>query len=181
MIIFGFIGYSGAGKTTLIEALLPRYAARGLSVSVIKQVHHGFDLDREGKDSWRHRQAGAAQVMLVSDTRWVLMHELRGAPEPSLEEQVKRLSPCDLVLVEGFKHAAIPKLEVHRPSLSKPFIWTENPHVLAVASDTTLAIPLPVFDLNGLDAIARFVLEQAGISPAARSPAVPNDRVMSIC
>ncbi len=163
MKVFGFAGYSGAGKTTLIEALIPRFTARGLTVSLIKHTHHDFDVDRPGKDSWRHREAGATEVMLVCDQRWAIMHELRGRPEPVFEEQIARLSPCDLVLVEGFKYTPIPKLEVHRPANGKPFIWPENPDVIAVASDTALDIPRPVLDLNDRDAIAAFILQQVDL------------------
>lgn len=159
MKVFGFAGYSGAGKTTLIEQLIPNFTARGLRVSLIKHTHHNFDVDQPGKDSWRHRQAGAGEVLLTCDTRWVLMHELRGAPEPSLEEQLSVLSPCDLVLVEGFKQTPISKLEIHRPALGKPPIWPENSSVVAVASDGPLDCPLTVLDLNDIDAIARFILD----------------------
>jgi molybdopterin-guanine dinucleotide biosynthesis protein B len=107
MKVFGFAGYSGSGKTTLIEQLIPRFTARGLKVSLIKHTHHNFDVDKPGKDSYRHREAGATEVLLTCDNRWVLMHELRGAPEPTLEEQLVVLSPCDLVLVEGFKQTPI--------------------------------------------------------------------------
>src|SRR5690606_34652806 len=117
MRVFGIAGYSGSGKTTLIERLIPDFTGRGLRVSLVTHAHHRFDIDRAGKDSWRHREAGATEVLVTSSMRWALMHELRGAPEPTLEEQLARLSPCDLVLVEGFKHASIPKLEVYRPSL----------------------------------------------------------------
>jgi len=161
--IFGLAGYSGAGKTTLIEALIPRFTARGLNVSLIKHTHHDFDLDRPGKDSYRHRVAGASEVMLVCDTRWAVMHELRGQPEPSFEEQLARLSPCDLVLVEGFKYTPIPKLEVHRPANGKPYIWPENPDVIAVACDVALDIPKPLLDLNDRDTIANFILEHVGL------------------
>lgn len=163
MKVFGFAGYSGAGKTTLIEALIPRFTARGLGVSLIKHTHHNFDVDRPGKDSYRHRAAGASEVMLVCDTRWAIMHELRGQPEPSFAEQLARLSPCDLVLVEGFKYTPIPKLEVHRPLAGHPYIWPENSDVIAVASDGALDIPRPVLDLNDRDAIAAFILEQVGL------------------
>ncbi|MGE5466732.1 MAG: molybdopterin-guanine dinucleotide biosynthesis protein B [Ignavibacteria bacterium] len=163
MKVFGFAGYSGSGKTTLIEALIPRFTARGLAVSLIKHTHHHFDVDRPGKDSYRHREAGATEVMLVCDQRWAIMHELRGRPEPSFEEQLARLSPCDLVLVEGFKYTPIPKLEVHRPAHGKPFIWSENPDVVAVASDVPLDIPRQVLDLNDHDAIAAFIREQTGL------------------
>jgi len=165
MKVFGFAGYSGAGKTTLIEALIPRFTARGLSVSLIKHTHHNIDVDRPGKDSYRHREAGASEVMLVCDTRWALMHELRGAPEPSFEQQLARLSPCDLVLVEGFKYTPIPKLEVHRPANGKPPIWPDNPDVIAVAADAALDLPahLVRLDLNDRAAIAAFILEQVNL------------------
>jgi len=163
MKVFGFAGYSGAGKTTLIEALIPRFTARGLAVSLIKHTHHDFDVDRPGKDSYRHRQAGASEVMLVCDTRWAIMHELRGQPEPDFAEQLARLSPCDLVLVEGFKYTPIPKLEVHRPANGKPYIWPDNPDVIAVASDAALDIARPLLDLNDRDAIAAFILAQVGL------------------
>lgn len=159
MKVFGFAGYSGAGKTTLIEQLIPRFAARGLRVSLIKHTHHDFDVDQPGKDSWRHRRAGASEVLLTCDSRWVLMHELRGAPEPTLEEQLRVLSPCDLVLVEGFKQTPISKLEVHRPAHGKPPIWPENKSVVAVATDGKIDCALPTLDLNDPDAIAHFILD----------------------
>jgi len=159
MKVFGFAGYSGSGKTTLIEQLIPDFIARGLRVSLVKHAHHRFDVDQPGKDSWRHRQAGATEVMLSSSQRWALMHELRGAPEPTLAEQLGRLSPCDLVLVEGFKHAPIPKLEIFRPSLGHPPLHSGDRSVVAVATDEALSIDLPVLDLNHPAAIADFILE----------------------
>jgi molybdopterin-guanine dinucleotide biosynthesis adapter protein len=163
MKVFGIAGYSGAGKTTLIEQLMPRFVGRGLTVSMIKHTHHNFDLDRSGKDSFRHREAGATEVMLVCDQRWVLMHELRGRPEPTFDEQLANLSPCDLLLVEGFKATPIPKLEVHRPENGKPFIWPENPSVVAVAMPKTASLPsdcpLPRLDLDDRDQIAAFILD----------------------
>lgn len=162
MKVFGIAGYSGSGKTTLLEKLLPRLTARGLRVSVIKHAHHSFDVDQPGKDSYRHRAAGASEVLLASGTRWVLMHELRGAPEPTLDEQLRHFSPCDLILVEGFKQEAIPKLEVYRPANGKPPLWPDNPHVVAVACDEpaaeTLPPHLPVLDLNDADAIVAYLL-----------------------
>jgi molybdopterin-guanine dinucleotide biosynthesis protein B len=159
MKVFGLAGYSGSGKTTLIEQLIPRFTARGLTVSLIKHTHHNFDVDQPGKDSYRHRAAGASEVLLTCDTRWVLMHELRGQPEATLEDQLACLSPCDLVLVEGFKQTPIFKLEVHRPALGKPPIWPDNPSVVAVASDALLDSRLPLLDLNDPDAIVAFILD----------------------
>src|SRR5690606_15101749 len=150
---------SGSGKTTLIEGLIPDFIARGLRVSLVKHAHHRFDVDQPGKDSWRHRQAGATEVMLTSSHRWALMHELRGAREPTPAEQLGRLSPCDLVLVEGFKHAPIPKLEVFRPSLGHAPLHPRDPSVVAVASDAILPLDLPVFELNHHARIADFILE----------------------
>ena len=158
MKIFGFAGWSGSGKTTLIEKLIPRFVQRGLRVSLIKHAHHTFDVDQPGKDSYRHRHAGASEVLVTSSRRWVLMHELRGAHEPSFEEQVKRLSPCDLLLVEGFKFAAIPKLEVWRAATGEALLHPNDPHIVAVATDAKLESKLPVFDLNDDGAIAAFIL-----------------------
>ncbi len=159
MKVFGIAGFSGSGKTTLIEKLIPEIKSRGLSVSVIKHAHHGFDLDRPGKDSWRHREAGAAEVLMLSGQRWVLMHELREADEPTLDEQLRVLSPVDLVLIEGFKAAPVPKVEVYRPANGKPPLWQENPHVVAVATDTVVDAPLPTLDVNDPVAIAQFILD----------------------
>jgi len=156
--VFGFAGYSGAGKTTLIENLIPRFVLEGLTVSLIKHAHHGFDIDKPGKDSYRHREAGCSEVLLTSDQRWVLMHELRGRREPALEDQLAILSPCDLALVEGYKASAIPKLEVHRPAHGRPLMFPENPHIVAVASDVPIETSLPLFDLNDYDRIAGFVM-----------------------
>ena len=158
MKVFGFAGYSGSGKTTLIEQLIPRFVMEGLRISLIKHAHHGFDLDHPGKDSYRHREAGATEVFLVSNQRWVLMHELRGQPEPSLDEQLAHMSPCDLVLVEGFKYTAIPKMEVHRQANGKPLIYPENANIVALASDVRLESPLPWLDLDDVDGIAEFIL-----------------------
>ena len=167
MKVFGIAGWSGSGKTTLLEKLIPCLTARGLRVSVIKHAHHGFDLDRPGKDSWRHREAGACQVLMLSGERWVLMHELRGAPEPGLDEQLRLLEPCDLVLIEGYKAAAVPKIEVHRPALGKPPLWPDYPHVVAVATDADLATldcPLPCLPLNDAGPIADFILNHRDAS-----------------
>ncbi len=163
MKVFGVMGYSGAGKTTLIEALIKRFAARGLKVSLIKHAHHGFDIDRPGKDSFRHREAGAGEVMLLSDRRWVLMHEVRDEPPPQLEQMIACLSPCDLLLLESFKTAAFDKLEVYRPSVGKAPIWPSCQGVVAVASDVQVDCPLPLLDLNDHDAMAAFVLKHVGL------------------
>lgn len=163
MKVLGIMGYSGAGKTTLIEGLIRRFAARGLRVSLVKHAHHGFDIDRPGKDSWRHREAGALEVALLSDRRWVLMHEAREESPPQLAELLSRLSPCDLVLLESFKGADCDKIEVHRPALGKPPIWPEVSRVVAVASDENLDCGLPLLDLNDFDGVAAFVLKHVGL------------------
>lgn len=163
MKVFGFAGWSGSGKTTLIEKIIPQITSRGLSVSVIKHAHHGFDVDKPGKDSWRHREAGASEILLISDERWVLMHELRGAPEPDLDVQLGRLSPCDIVLVEGFKNVQIPKLEVHRPAHGRPLLYPDNPAIVAIATDGELDAPLERLDLNDPAAVAGFILHHQGL------------------
>jgi molybdopterin-guanine dinucleotide biosynthesis protein B len=170
MKVFGFTGYSGSGKTTLIERLIPHFIAMGFSVSLIKHTHGGFDIDRPGKDSWRFRAAGAAEVMLVTDERWVLMHESHGAGEPSLDAQLARLSPCDLVLVEGYKTTHIAKIEVHRPDTGKALIWPQPLNIVALATDVVSQMashvtPLPVFALNDIEAIAAFILQTPDYTP----------------
>ena len=162
MQIFGLAGWSGSGKTTLLAALIPELVGRGVTVSTIKHAHHEFDIDQPGKDSWRHRQAGASEVMVASSRRFALMHELRDAPEPSLDELVARMTPVDLLLVEGFKRDPHPKLEVHRPSVGKPFLYPDDPHIVAIASDETLMVPLPLLPLGEVAAIADFILGQRG-------------------
>ncbi len=168
MKVFGLAGYSGSGKTTLLERLVPALITRGLSVSVIKHAHHDFDIDRPGKDSFRHRQAGACEVLIASGHRWALMHELRGEAEPTLGELLTRLSPVDLVLVEGFKFDPLPKLEIHRPALGKPLLHPHDPHIVGVASDAPLATRLPLLSLDDAAAITDFVLAQA--RPAGPAP-----------
>jgi len=160
MKVFGFAGWSGSGKTTLVEQLIPRFVQRGLRVSLIKHAHHTFDVDQPGKDSYRHRHAGASEILVTSSRRWVLMHELRGAQEPSFGEQVKRVSPCDLLLVEGFKHAPIPKLEVWRKETGEGLLHPNDPHIVAVATDAKVQTKLPLLDLNDVDAIAAFILKK---------------------
>ncbi len=155
----GIAGYSGSGKTTLIEKLLPRLKAAGLTVSVIKQSHHDIEVDVAGKDSWRHRQAGAHETLLTSPYRWMLVGELRDSPEPTLEQHLTRLSPCDLVLVEGYKHAALAKLEVWRAANARPWLHPDDGRFIAVAADVKPAAALPYLDLNDTEAIAAFILE----------------------
>jgi len=167
MRIFGLAGWSGSGKTTLVVKLLPELRRRGLSVSTVKHAHHAFDVDRPGKDSHEHRRAGASEVLVASANRWALMHEHRGAPEPTLDELITKLSPVDLVLVEGFKRHAHMKLEVHRPSLGKPLLATEDPWVVGVASDARLpALHIPLLDLDDVPAIADFILARCGLKAA---------------
>ena len=156
---FGFAGWSGSGKTTLIEKLIPLFVKRGLRVSLIKHAHHTFDVDVPGKDSYRHRHAGATEVLVTSSRRWVLMHELRGGKEPSFEDQVKHLSPCDLLIVEGFKFAPIPKLEVWRAQTGEGLLHPNDPHIVAVASDAKVETRLPQFDLDNTDGIAAFIVD----------------------
>lgn len=163
MKIFGFAGYSGSGKTTLIEQLIPLFTARGLRVSLIKHAHHTFDVDTPGKDSYRHRHAGCTEVLVTSSRRWVLMHELRGAAEPDLNQQLMHLSPCDLVLVEGFKHDPIPKIEVYRAVVGEPLLHPHDTNIVAVASDAKLDTALPQLDLNQPPAIAAFMLKHVGL------------------
>ncbi|HEY2336146.1 MAG TPA: molybdopterin-guanine dinucleotide biosynthesis protein B [Burkholderiales bacterium] len=158
MKVFGFAGWSGSGKTTLIEKLIPRFTQRGLKVALIKHAHHTFDVDQPGKDSYRHRHAGATEILVTSSRRWVLMHELRGTAEPSFEEQMKQLSPCDLLLVEGFKHAPIPKLEVWRAVTGEPLLHPNDRHIVAVASDSKVDTALPVLGLDDDAAVAQFIL-----------------------
>jgi molybdopterin-guanine dinucleotide biosynthesis protein B len=163
MKVFGIAGYSGSGKTTLLEKLIPQFTARGLKVSVIKHAHHGFDIDRPGKDSYRHREAGANEVLLSCNDRWALMHERRndGAMihDVTLDELIGRLAPCDLVLIEGFKQEPVPKLEVYRPENGKPPLFAERSDIVAVATDAEIETNLPKLPLNDVGAIADFVMK----------------------
>ncbi len=162
MRIIGLAGWSGSGKTTLITKLIPRLIARGISVSTLKHAHHGFDLDQPGKDSFFHRAAGASEVIISSARRWAILHELRDQPEWDLPALVGKMSPVDLVLVEGFKRDAFPKLEIHRIANGKPLIHPEDPHIFAVASDSALPqAKVPVADLNDIEAIADLLLKHA--------------------
>ncbi|KEJ88779.1 molybdopterin-guanine dinucleotide biosynthesis protein B [Sulfitobacter donghicola] len=163
MRVFGVVGWKNAGKTGLMERLVSEITTRGFSVSTVKHAHHSFDVDHAGKDSYRHREAGASQVLLASQNRIALMHELRGAPEPSLEELLAQLSPVDLVLVEGYKRDAHPKVEAHRAVTGNPLIAPEDPTIRAVASDTPLDIDRLVFDLDDTVAVADFILSEVGL------------------
>jgi molybdopterin-guanine dinucleotide biosynthesis protein B len=164
--VFGFAGWSGSGKTTLIEQLVPRLVAAGHRVSLVKHAHHSFDVDQPGKDSYRHRRAGCQEVLVTSGTRWALMHELRGGAELSLDQALAQLSPCDLTLVEGFKSAPIPKLEVWRATVGKPLLHPQDPHIIAIATDAPEALPaaarrLPVLTLADYDGLATLVTRNA--------------------
>ena len=163
MKVFGLAGYSGSGKTTLLERLIPYFTAQGLTLALIKHAHHDFDIDQPGKDSYRHRQAGATEVLVSSDQRWALMHELRGAEAPSLQAHLARLSPCDLVLVEGFKREPIPKLEIHREANAKPLLFPEDTNIIAIATDAPISTSLPRFELTATDAIGLFILQSLGL------------------
>jgi molybdopterin-guanine dinucleotide biosynthesis protein B len=162
MRIIGLAGWSGSGKTTLITKLIPRLIARGIRVSTLKHAHHGFDLDQPGKDSFFHRAAGATEVIISSAKRWAILHELRGQPEWDLPALVGKMAPVDLVLVEGFKRDAFPKLEIHRAANGKPLIQPEDPYIIAIASDTALPeAKVPVVDLNDVEVIADLLLKRA--------------------
>jgi molybdopterin-guanine dinucleotide biosynthesis protein B len=167
MKIFGLAGWSGAGKTSLMVRLLPQLVSRGLSVSTMKHAHHAFDVDKPGKDSYEHRQAGATEVLVTSANRWALMHELRGGPEAEMEALVARMTPVDLLLIEGFKHHAHDKLEVYRRAVGKPLLCLSDPRVVAVASDG--AVPearVPVIGLDDTRAIADFIVAHCGLARA---------------
>jgi molybdopterin-guanine dinucleotide biosynthesis protein B len=159
MKIFGVTGWKNSGKTGLMERLISEFTTRGLTVSSIKHAHHSFDIDHPGRDSYRHRDAGARQVLLASRNRWALMHELRDEDEPSLGDLLKQLSPVDLVLIEGYKRDRHPKIEAHRKETGQPLIAPEDETIVAVASDTSVAIDRPVLDLNDTAAIANFIAQ----------------------
>ncbi|TCH98935.1 molybdopterin-guanine dinucleotide biosynthesis protein B [Roseococcus sp. SYP-B2431] len=162
MKVIGLAGWSGAGKTTLVMRLIPALIARGVSVSTVKHAHHHFDVDQPGKDSYEHRQAGAAQVLVASAHRWALMTEHRGAPEPGLAELLARLNPVDLVLVEGFKREPVPKIEIFRAANGKPYLYPGDPLIRAVASDgKVLEGAPPSLPLDDTEAIAEAALRHA--------------------
>ena len=163
MKVFGFAGWSGSGKTTLIEKIIPRLVAEGLSVSLIKHAHHDFDVDTPGKDSYRHRHAGCREVLVTSNVRWALMHEMRGEPEPTLEQQIERMKPVDLLLIEGWKWYPMTKLEIYRAANAKPLLHPEDESIVGMATDTALATRLPQFGIDEYDAIAGFVMKTTGV------------------
>lgn len=163
MKIYGVTGWKNAGKTTLMERLVTEITARGYSVSTLKHAHHAFDVDQPGKDSYRHRSAGATEVLIASGARWALMHELREAEEPPLAHFLTKLSPVDLVLVEGYKREAHPKIEAHRAATGAPLIAREEPSVRAIASNDPLDIDVPIIPLDDAPAIADFILGDLGM------------------
>jgi molybdopterin-guanine dinucleotide biosynthesis adapter protein len=193
MKVVGFSGYSGSGKTTLVEQLIVRLKLAGQRVSVVKHAHHTFDIDHEGKDSWRHREAGAFEVVIASDRRLAKIREFEVRAAPNVDQLINELYDCDWVLVEGFKHASLPKIEIWRASTGQPAQYPDDPFVVAVCTDTPALLPqatgLPVLDLNSADAVAEFLLAHSGryeyISPftepaadvdAGRSPEPPARR-----
>ena len=160
--VLGIAGWSGSGKTTLITKLIPLLSARGVRIATLKHAHHAFDVDQPGKDSYEHRKAGASEVIVSSARRWVQMHEIGNGTEATLAELLRRLSPCDLVLVEGFKTERHPKLEVFRGEVGKTPLHPEDPYIVAIASDQQFpGVSIPVVDLNDIEAVAKMVLEQA--------------------
>lgn len=163
MRLYGIVGYKNAGKTGLMERLVAEISGRGFTVSTLKHAHHRFDVDHPGKDSYRHRAAGAHQVLLSSRNRWALMTELQGQDEATLDQLLARLSPVDLVLIEGYKRDAHPKVEAFRAETGNPLIARDDPTVRAVASDSPVDIDRPVFDLNDTTAIADFILTEVGL------------------
>ncbi|MEM1351987.1 MAG: molybdopterin-guanine dinucleotide biosynthesis protein B [Pseudomonadota bacterium] len=164
MNIYGVVGWKNAGKTGLIERLVNEISRRGVSVSTIKHAHHAFDVDQPGKDSYRHRTAGAREVLLASQKRFALMHELRDAEEPTLQDLLAKLSPVDLVLIEGYKRDLHPKIEAFRAETGNPLIAESDATIRAVASDSLLKLDRPLFDLNATEVIADFILDEVDLA-----------------
>lgn len=163
--IFGLVGWSGSGKTTLMTDLVPVLIRRGISVSTIKHTHHDIEIDKPGKDSFRHREAGATEVVITSPKRWALVHELRDTQEPDMDHLTQRMGPVDLILVEGFKSHPFPKLEVNRPANGKPPLAPADPTIVAVASDTEMAgVKVPVLPLSDIETIATFIVDHCGLA-----------------
>lgn len=170
MKVIGLAGWSGSGKTTLLTRLIPVFRGQGLRVSVIKHAHHNFDVDVPGKDSWRHREAGAEEVLVASANRWALMHELRGRSEPRLAALLKKMTRVDLVVIEGYKRGPHRKIEVHRAAVGKPFLFPDDPGIVAIASDVAVESPLPVVHLDDI----------AGVAALLRQSATSIDEVLSM-
>jgi molybdopterin-guanine dinucleotide biosynthesis protein B len=173
--IIGLAGWSGSGKTTLLVELVTLITGMGFTVSTVKHAHHAFDVDQPGKDSHRHRTAGANEVLVASANRWALMHELADAPEPDLDYLLGHMSPVDLILVEGYKHHAHNKIEVHRPALGQPLMAPTDPSVIAIACDSPLAeadeLGIAILDLNDPAAVAQFILTSCGLDTPLPAPA----------
>lgn len=164
MKLYGVTGWKNAGKTGLMERLVGEFCARGLSVSTIKHAHHSTDVDQPGRDSFRHREAGASEVMLASPNRWALMHELRGQPEPPLSDLLAKMSPVDLILIEGYKREAHPKIEAYRQENGKPPLAAQNTTIRALASNAAHpGLDLPVIDLDDTAGIADFIAKDLGL------------------
>ena len=158
MKVFGFAGWSGSGKTTLVKAVIPALVGRGLTVSTIKHTHHNFDIDKPGKDSYVHREAGAHEVVITGASRWALLHENRDEPEPTIEQMLDRMAPVDLVIIEGFKSYPHPKMEVYRPEVGKSMVLETEPSIVAVASTAALDIDVPLYALDDVEGICDFIL-----------------------
>ena len=163
MNVFGVVGYKNTGKTGLMERLVANITARGFSVSTIKHAHHNFDVDHEGKDSYRHRRAGASQVLLSSGTRWALMSELRSAKEPTLESLLAQLDPVNLILIEGYKSNSHPKIETYRQVIKGTLLAPNDHTIIGVAADCKVSVSQPVFNLDDTTKIANFILTQVGL------------------
>ncbi len=164
MRIYGVTGWKNTGKTGLVERLVTEITARGFTVSTLKHAHHATEIDQPGRDSYRHREAGAREVLVASPNRWALMHELRGADEPPMEDLLAKMSPVDLVIIEGYKRGPHPKVETHRAEAGRDLLAPENPTIRAVASDSHHdGLSVPVFDLNDTKAVADFILAEVGL------------------
>ena len=172
MRIIGLAGWSGSGKTTLLTKVIPRIVARGLKISTIKHAHHSFDIDRPGKDSHAHRVAGATEVLVGSGSRWAIVHELRGEAEPTLDMLLEKVSPVDLVLVEGYKRGSHPKLEVYRAAVGKPLLYPDDRAIVAIATDEPRpSAPIPVVDLDDIDGIIDILFRYAVPAGSVRAAA----------
>lgn len=167
MKIFGFAGWSGSGKTTLVTRVIPELTERGLKISTIKHTHHNFDIDKPGKDSFRHRTSGAHEVVITGAQRWALLHENRGEPEPNIEQMLEHMSPVDLVLIEGFKTYPHPKMEVYRAEVGKPMLCGDDPSIVAIATTDDLDVNVPRIDLEDIEGVTDFVIQFCDL-PAER-------------